>query len=113
MNTHSGSFRNKSSIVRKGNSDQLEELLTERDKQPNLQRSFVKSLRQDADSIDRSIALLAGMRDLQEMNLLRNKEMNHTKFPGIIKYAHIYNDYHERVANPGYSRNQLGKHYFK
>jgi hypothetical protein len=47
------------------------------------------------------------------MDLLRGKEMNHTKFPGNIKYAHIYNDYHERVANPGYSRNQLGKHYFK
>ena len=85
--------------------------MTERDKQPNLQRSFVKTLRPDADSIDRSKALIAGMCELQKMNLLQNKELNDTKFPGIIKYGHIYNDYHERVANPGYSRNYLGKHF--
>ena len=100
-------------LARSRNSDQLEELLTERDKQPNLQRSFVKSLKQDADSIDRSNALIEGMAELQRMDLLRGKEWNHTKFPGNIKYQHIYNDYHERVANPGFSRNQLGKHYFK
>ena len=113
VGTHSDGFRNKSALVRKGNSQQLECLLTERDKQSNLQRSFVKTLRPEADSIDRSKALLQGMSDLQRMNLLQNKELCQTKFPGIIKYQHIYNDYHLPTANPGYSRNQLGKHYFK
>jgi hypothetical protein len=45
ISTHTGGFRNKSSISRKCNSDVLEDLLSEKDKQPNLQRSFVKSLR--------------------------------------------------------------------
>ena len=88
-------------------------MLTERDKQPNLQRTFVRTLRPDADSIDRSKALVHGMAELQRMNLLQNKELCQTKFPGIIKYQHIHNDYHLPTANPGYSRNQLGKHYFK
>jgi len=47
------------------------------------------------------------------MHLLAAKELQKTKFPGIIKYEHIYNDYHERVANPGFSRNYLGKIYTK
>ena len=113
IGTHSSGFRNKSALTRKSNSSQLEELLTDRDKQPNLQRTFVKTLRPDADSIDRSKALIAGMCELQKMDLLRHKELNDTKFPGVIKYNHIYNDYHLQGANPGYSRNYLGKHYFK
>jgi len=35
------------------------------------------------------------------------------KFPGIIKHEHVYNDYHKMEANPGYSRNYLGKFYTK
>lgn len=111
--THSGGFRNKSSTMRKTNSNQLEELLQEQDKQSNLARSMIKSLRPDADSIDRSSKLVEGMEELKKMNLLTGKDLQKVKFPGIIKYAHIHNDYHERVANPGYSRNYLGKFYTK
>ena len=74
---------------------------------------MVQSLVPDAASIDRSDALLQGMIELRKINLLSGKDMNKVKFPGIIKYAHIYNDYHERVANPGFSRNYLGKFYTK
>lgn len=47
------------------------------------------------------------------MNLLSQKGLSQVKFPGIIKHEHIYNDYHERVANPGYSRNYQGKFFTK
>lgn len=83
------------------------------DKQSNIKRSTVKSLRPDADVIDRSIALVDGMKKIEKIGLLTGKEFHQTKFPGIIKYAHIYNDYHERIVNPGYSRNYLGKIYTK
>jgi len=74
---------------------------------------MVKSLRPDADSIDRSQQLVKGMDELKKMHLLAAKDLQRTKFPGIIKHEHIYNDYHERVANPGFSRNYLGKFYTK
>lgn len=74
---------------------------------------MLKSLRDDADKIDRSKALLAGMLDLKRMNLLIGKDLQRMKFPGVTKYNHIHNDYHERMTNPGYSRNYLGKFYTK
>lgn len=83
------------------------------DKQSNIKRSTVKSLRPDADVIDRSIPLVEGMKKIEKIGLLTGKEFHQTKFPGIIKYAHIYNDYHDRVVNPGFSRNYLGKIYTK
>lgn len=53
------------------------------------------------------------MSKLKEMNLLTAKDLSQVKFPGIIRHQHIYNDYHERVANPGYSRNYQGKFFTK
>jgi hypothetical protein len=53
------------------------------------------------------------MESLKEMKLLSNKDLQKIKYPGIIRHEHIYNDYHERVTNPGYSRNYAGKHFAK
>lgn len=47
------------------------------------------------------------------MKLLSNKDLQKIKYPGIIRHAHVYNDYHERVTNPGFSRNYAGKHFTK
>ncbi len=106
-------FRAKSTVVRDSHSKQLQHLLEENDKQSQLARSMVRSLRPDADSIERSKQLLEGMEELKRMELLSGKDMQRVKFPGIIRHEHIYNDYHERVANPGYSRNYMGKFYTK
>ena len=53
------------------------------------------------------------MAKLKEMKLLTGKDLNKVKFPGVIKHEHIYNDYHERQTNPGFSRNEKGKFYTK
>ena len=53
------------------------------------------------------------MKQLEDIGLLTGRDLQRTKFPGIIKHEHIYNDYHERTANPGYSRNYQGKFYTK
>lgn len=53
------------------------------------------------------------MQELEKIGLLTARDLQKTKFPGIIRHEHIYNDYHERMANPGFSRNYLGKFYTK
>lgn len=53
------------------------------------------------------------MSKLKEMKLLEGKDLSKVKFPGVIRHEHIYNDYHERVTNPGFSRNYQGKFYTK
>ena len=53
------------------------------------------------------------MQELKKMRLLTGKSLQKTSYPGIIKHAHIYNDYHTRETNPGYSRNYMGKFYTK
>jgi hypothetical protein len=50
----------------------------------------------DIKQIERSEELVNGMKSLKEMDLLTGKGLNHTKFPGVIKVEHIYNDYHPR-----------------
>ena len=47
------------------------------------------------------------------MKLLSGKDLNNVKFPGIIKHEHIYNDYHTRNTNPGFSRGELGRMFSK
>lgn len=82
-------------------------------KYSNIKRSLLHSLRPHAMSVEKSSKLVEGMKKLREMDLLSGKEMNHVKFPGIIRHEHIYNDYHLKTANPGFSRNYQGKFYTK
>jgi hypothetical protein len=74
---------------------------------------MIQSIKPHADSIDRSEKLISGMQELEKIGLLTARDLQKTKFPGIIRHEHIYNDYHERMANPGFSRNYLGKFYTK
>lgn len=74
-------------------------------------KSLVKSLLIDKDQLEKSAKLIQGMSRLKEMNLLVGKDLNNVKLPGVIRHPHIYNDYHTRGSNPGYSRGELGRHY--
>lgn len=74
---------------------------------------MIRSLKEDADAIDQSQQLVQGMQELKRMNLLLRRNLQKVKFPGVAKFTHIHNDYHERVTNPGYSRNFLGKFYMR
>lgn len=47
------------------------------------------------------------------MNLLVGKDLNTVKLPGVMRHEHIYNDYHAKGSNPGYSRGYSGKHFTK
>ena len=76
-------------------------------------KTMLKSLSIDKEALDRSRQLIEGMSKLKEMKLLEGKDLSKVKFPGVIRHEHIYNDYHERVTNPGFSRNYQGKFYTK
>jgi hypothetical protein len=47
------------------------------------------------------------------MDLLKGKEFYRVKLPGVGKPHCVYNDYHSRGSNPGYSRGELGRHFSK
>lgn len=42
------------------------------------------------------------------MGLLKNKDVNQNRLPADNRIKYVYNDYHRRITNPGYSRNKIG-----
>ena len=84
---------------------EVDSLLAEEKKFSESKRSMLRGIRPHAKSVEGSNALVQGMHQLKEIDLLTGYQMNHVQYPGIIKVEHVYNDYHGRCANPGYSRN--------
>ena len=72
-----------------------------------------KSLVVNTDVLEKSSKLISAMESLKDMKLLSNRDLQKIKYPGVIRHEHIYNDYHERVTNQGFSRNHAGKHFAK
>lgn len=91
----------------------VDDILKEEKMQTKATKTMLKSLSIDKEALDRSRQLIEGMSKLKEMKLLEGKDLSKVKFPGVIRHEHIYNDYHERVTNPGFSRNYQGKFYTK
>lgn len=52
--------------------------------------------------------LLSSVMKLKEMKLLNIKSPGYNKYKGIGKIDYVYNDFHSRHTNPGYSRNTAG-----
>ena len=76
-------------------------------------KTMAKSLIIDEKALEKSQMLIEGMKKLKDVDLSRNKALKMAKLPGVIRHEYIYNDYHPRTANPGYSRNYKGKFYTK
>lgn len=74
---------------------------------------MIKSLLIDKKHFERSLQLTNGIAKLKQMKLLSCKELNNVKFPGVIKQQYVYNDYHTKGTNPGFSRGELGRVYAK
>lgn len=103
----SGSFKKSYSMSRV--SKVLENNHSESPETKQLKQSLVI----DSGVLERSVRLIEGMEKLREMKLLSNKDLQRVAFPGVIRHPHVHNDYHERVTNPGFSRNVAGKHFTK
>ena len=71
-------------------------------------KTMIKSLKEDADKLEKSRKLVEGMANLKDMRLLSGRDFHQTKYPGNIKVPHIITDYHDSRANGGYSRNNMG-----
>lgn len=55
--------------------------------------------------------LLSSVMKLKDMKLLNVKSPGMNKYKGIGKIDYVYNDFHSRHTNPGYSRNTAGAFY--
>jgi hypothetical protein len=55
--------------------------------------------------------LMASILKLRDMKLLKTNNVNMNKFKGVGKIDYVYNDFHARHTNPGYSRNTAGAFY--
>lgn len=53
------------------------------------------------------------MGGLRKLGLLGRRGLERVLLPGVMRYQHVHNDYHQRVTNPGFSRNHLGRFYTK
>lgn len=78
-----------------------------------MERELIKSLVLDNKDSDKARRLIEAMDKLKGMDLLSGKELNKVVLPGVIKPEHVYNDYHARSTNAGYSRGDLGRIFSK
>ena len=91
----------------------MDDVLRQGKAQSQAKKTMIQSLLIEKKALERSEMLVEGMKKLRDMNLLTGKGLQKTKLPGVIRHEHIYNDYHDRTSNPGYSRNYQGKFYTK
>lgn len=86
ITTNFSQFKDQKSYRRNAKSVILDSLLSEEKKQTDATKSMIRSLRVDADKLEKSKKLVEGMANLKEMKLLSGRDFNRTQFPGIIKH---------------------------
>mmetsp|Transcript_58622 Transcript_58622/g.67712 ORF Transcript_58622/g.67712 Transcript_58622/m.67712 type:complete len:283 (+) Transcript_58622:28-876(+) len=68
----------------------------------------IEDLVRNEQTISRNPALMESLTKLRDMNLLKERVPQLRTYKGVGKFAFVYNDYHSRNTNPGYSRNAIG-----
>lgn len=68
----------------------------------------IEDLVRNEETISRSPALMESLVKLRDMNLLKDRAPYFKTFKGVGKFDFVFNDYHSRNTNPGYSRNKFG-----
>jgi len=79
----------------------------------SLKNPVIEDLIDKEDYIMSNPALLQSIIKLRDMNLLKQNSPDVSRFKGIGKVDYVYNDFHSRSTNPGYSRNTGGIPYFR
>jgi hypothetical protein len=77
----------------------------------SLKNPVIEDLIDKEDWIMTNPALLESIVKLRDMNLLKQNSPGVNRFKGIGKVDYVYNDFHSRSTNPGYSRNTGGVFY--
>ena len=70
----------------------------------NFENKVIDNVLVDEDKVNSDKTLLKGIYDLKKKGLLKNKRISRNLLPADSRIKYIYNDYHTKVTNPGYSR---------
>ncbi|CAK87002.1 unnamed protein product (macronuclear) [Paramecium tetraurelia] len=76
-----------------------------------IRNQIIDSIVSDADLLLQKRELMTSIYKLKQLNLLKNKEFAVNRLPGVGKSSFVYNDYHTKSTNNGYSRNFGGVFY--
>ena len=78
-----------------------------------MKNKVVEELLGNEDKIMANKALLESIIKLRDMSLLKAKGPDFNRYKGVGKIDYVYNDFHTRSTNPGYSRNHGGLFYYR
>jgi len=78
-----------------------------------LKNQVIEDIIEKEDAIITNPALMESIIKLRDMKLLKPNSPSVNRFKGVGKVDHVYNDFHSRSTNPGYSRNTGGVMYFR
>jgi len=78
-----------------------------------LKNKVIEDIIEKEDDILRNPVLLESIIKLRDMKLLKQNSPGTTRYKGVGKVDYVYNDFHSRSTNPGYSRNTGGVFYFR
>ncbi|KAM3144885.1 hypothetical protein pb186bvf_002897 [Paramecium bursaria] len=77
-----------------------------------LQNNIVDSIIQNSDVLLKRQDLVQSMQSLKRLSLLRDYKFNHNSLPGVGKSPYVYNDFHSKSTNNGFSRNAQNGNFF-
>lgn len=76
-----------------------------------IKNRIIEDIVQDGDVFMKKDDLMGSIQQLKQLKLLKNREMNISKFPGVGKLSFVFNDQHSKATNAGYIRNNSGGFY--
>ncbi len=107
FNSHSFRKLDKPTFLKIKDQDILRQTLSNLDSQNKASKSMLNNW----EKIEGNKKLLTGLSILKDQQLLEDKNINMNINAGLSRVRFVYNDYHQKNTNPGYSRNSLGCYY--
>ena len=68
------------------------------------ENNVITNVLRDEKEVSDNNSLLKGIYDLKKKGLLKNRGIKANKMKADTRITNVYNDYHRKITNPGYSR---------
>mmetsp|Transcript_34938 Transcript_34938/g.31479 ORF Transcript_34938/g.31479 Transcript_34938/m.31479 type:complete len:130 (+) Transcript_34938:669-1058(+) len=112
------SFGKRSIISAKSSTSTLRESLyfnsrTKSIPKSSLKNPVIEDILNDEERILRNPSLYESIIKLRDMDLLSERTPKKIGLKANVRIPYVYNDYHMRNTNPGYSRNTAGAFFFR
>jgi hypothetical protein len=78
-----------------------------------LKNKVIEDIIDHEDVVMKNETLYQSLLKLRDMNLLKKSEPQFNNYKGIGKINYVFNDFHARNTNPGFSRNTGGNFYYR